>query len=448
VTEPELLGSRLELRRRRRRQRLRLVVVLVVLLAVSAAAFAVWLAADAPPRPQAAAAEGRTQSTLLLQVQAEDRTAVASALLAADPDDRTGAVLLVPQQVLVNVPGIGSLPFSRGLTSAPPQGSRDALSDLMGVTVDEGWVLPSARLVQLVDLLGGIPVEVDVPVVADSTVLLDVGPQRVDGAGAVQLLQYLAPEEQEQSRMARLQEVLDGVLTSLPAERAELVALLEGLGPESDSTLTPPELADRLLAVTAADGEGQLQYDNLPVLPIDTGVGVTAFRVDPPKLLSVVDRLLADSVPAGVREGGNRVLVLNGVGTPGWARRCAPGWRRPASCSSARATRRTSATRPRRCSCRGPPPRRRRSVRGSPRRSGSRRRVSSCRTSAPWRTSWCWSEPTSRPEPGRRRHVGWPVTAHRREKSPCPPPSAPSSWGWRPHRPPPTSSPATSCCST
>jgi len=317
LTGPELSGTRLELRRRRRRQRLRLVVTFVVLLALAAAAFAVWLAVDAPPRPVAAAAEVRSQSTLLLQVQAEDRTAVASALLAADPDDQTGAVLLVPQQVLVTVPGIGPLPFGRGLASAPPKGSRDALSDLLGVTVDEGWVLSSARLAELVDLLGGIPVEVDVPVVADGAVLLDVGPQRVDGARAVQLLQYLAPSEPEQSRMARLQEVLDGVLTSLPAERAELVALLEGLGPESDSTLTPPELADRLLAVTAADGEGQLQYDNLPVLPIDTGVGVTAFRVDPPKLLSVVDRLLADSVPAGVREGGNRVLVLNGVGTPG-----------------------------------------------------------------------------------------------------------------------------------
>ena len=311
-------GTRLELRRRRRRRRIRLVVSLVVLLAVAAAAFAVWLAVDAPPRPAAAAAaQVRTQSTMLLQVQGEDRTAVASALLSVDPADRTGAVLLVPQQVLVNVPGIGSLPFGRALGSAPPHGSRDALSDLMGVTVDDGWVLPTSRLVQLVDLLGGIPVEVDVPVVADSTVLLDVGSQRVDGARALLLMQHLAPEEQEQSRLARLQEVLDGVLSSLPAERAELVALLEGLGPESDATLTPPELADRLLAVTAADAEGQLQYDNLPVLPIDTGAGVTAFRVDPPKLVSVVDRLLADSVPAGVREGGNRVLVLNGVGTPG-----------------------------------------------------------------------------------------------------------------------------------
>ena len=310
-------GSRLELRRRRRRQRVRLGVSLVLLLAVVAAAFAVYLAVDAPVRPRAAAADVRTQSTLLLQVQAEDRTAMASALLAADPDDRTGAVLLVPQQVLVNVPGGGSLPFGRALGSAPPHSSRDALSDLMGVTVDDGWVLTSARLVQLIDLVGGIPVEVDVPVVAGSTVLLDVGAQRVDGARALQLVQYLAPEEQEQARMARLQEVLDGVLSSLPAERAELTALLEALGPESESTLTPPQLAARLLAVRAADGEGQIQYDNLPVLPIDTGGGVTAFRVDAPKLTAVVDRLLAESVPAGVREGGNRVLVLNGVGTPG-----------------------------------------------------------------------------------------------------------------------------------
>ena len=206
MTGPELASSRLELRRSRRRQRLRLVVTFVALLALAAAAFAVWLAVDAPPRPRAAAAaaEVRTQSTLLLQVQAEDRTVAASALLAVDADDRTGAVLLVPRQVLVNVPGIGSLPFGRGLSSAPPQGSRDALSDLMGVTVDEGWVLSSARLAQLVDLVGGIPVEVDVPVVADSTVLLDVGAQRVDGARAVQLLQYLAPEEPEQSRICLL----------------------------------------------------------------------------------------------------------------------------------------------------------------------------------------------------------------------------------------------------
>jgi anionic cell wall polymer biosynthesis LytR-Cps2A-Psr (LCP) family protein len=249
MTSPQQsAGGRLELRQRRRRQRLRLVVAAVVLLAVAAAAFAVYLAADAPARPQTAVAQVRTQSTLLLQVQAPDQTAVASALLASDPDVETGAVLLVPSQVLVNVPGVGSLPLGRALSSAPPHGSRDALSDLMGVTVDEGWILSTEQLTQLVDAVGGIPVEVDVPVVVDSAVLLDVGPQRVDGARALELMQYLAPEEQEQSRLARLQEVLDGLLSSLPGARGELVTLLQTVDAEAGATLAPPALADLLLA--------------------------------------------------------------------------------------------------------------------------------------------------------------------------------------------------------
>lgn len=310
-------GSRTELRRRRRRRRTRLVAVLVTMLAVLAAAFAVYLAADAPEPPATAEPEVRTQSTLLLRMQAADGTAAASALLARDPEEGTGAAVLVPPQVLVNVPGTGSLPFGRASGTVSAQGSRDALSDLLGVTVDEGWMLPTTALAQLVDALGGIPVEVDVPVVRDQTVVLNPGAQQVDGARAVELLLYLAPEEPEQARLARVQEVLDGIVQALPETSAELTPVLQSLGEGSVSTLEPPELADFLVGLAAADADGQLQYDTLPVVPIDPGGGVTAFRVDAPRLVPVVDRLLADSVPPGVREGGNRVLVLNGVGTPG-----------------------------------------------------------------------------------------------------------------------------------
>lgn len=311
-------GRRLELRRRRRRRRVQLTTVLVVLLVAAAAAFAVYLAADDPEPPAGGTSpEQRTQQTLLLQVQGPDGAAAASALLAHDPDEGTGSVVLVPPQVLATVPGTGSLPFGRALATVDAQGSRDALSDLMGVTVDDGWVLPLDGLAALVDALGGIPVEVDVPVVRDSTVVLSAGAQQVDGARAVELLLYLAPEEQEQSRLARVQEVLDGIVQSLPEEPADVRALVSALGEGSVSTLDPPALADLLLGLAAADEDGQLQYDTLPVIPIDPGGGVTAFRVDAERLPTLVDRLLADSVPPGVREGGNRVLVLNGVGTPG-----------------------------------------------------------------------------------------------------------------------------------
>ena len=311
-------SRRMELRRRRRRHRVRLVALIVTLAAVAAALFAVYLAKEAPAPPGVTQEEVRTQRTLLVQVQGDNGAAAASALLAHDPEAETGAALLIPPQVLVTVPGREQLQFGRALATVPPQGSRDALSDLIGVTVDDGWVLTTQVLTTLVDALGGIPVDVDVPIVQGQTVLLSPGAQNLNGAQAAQFLLYLGPEEQEQARLARLQEVLDGLINVLPRTSQELTAQLATLGPRSIATYTQQsELADFLLGLATDDEAGQLQYDTLPVIPIDPGGGVQAFRVDAPKLTTVVDRLLADSVPPGVREGGNRVLVLNGVGTPG-----------------------------------------------------------------------------------------------------------------------------------
>ena len=296
---------------------MRLVAVLVAVLALLAAAFAVYLAQDSPAPPTAEPPAQRTQSTLLFQVQGPNGAAAASALLAFNPKSVEGSAVLIPPQVLVTVPGTGSLPFGRALSSVPAQGSRDALSDLMGVTVDNGWVVTVPVLTDLIDALGGIPVDVDVPVVRGDTVVLSAGAQSLNGANATEFLLYLAPGEQEQSRLARLQEILDGLVNVLPRTSEELVPLLEVLGGRSVTTLELPELADFLLGLATADEAGQLQYDTLPVIPIDPGGGVLAFRVDADRLIPLVDRLLAASVPEGVREGGNRVLVLNGVGTPG-----------------------------------------------------------------------------------------------------------------------------------
>lgn len=326
VTHTQVPGSgrRAAARKRRRQRQRRLVALGVALVLLAAAAVAVLLdrrAPDAAPAPQAA--QGRTQQTLLFQVRSEAGSgALASALLAADPLSGSGAVVLVPPQVIVDVPGAGSVAFGQALGSAadagtdaaagPPSAPADALSDLLGVTVDGSWVLDSAALVQLVDALAGITATVDVPVLQDGSVVLPQGEQRLDGARALLLLGYLEEGEQEQARLARVQEVLDGVLAALPDDPAVVAGRLDGLGPASGSTLATPQLAELLLELTAQDR--QLQYDSLPVIPIDPGGGVTAFRLDAAAAGALVDRLLAQSVREGARQTGNRVLVLNGVG--------------------------------------------------------------------------------------------------------------------------------------
>jgi anionic cell wall polymer biosynthesis LytR-Cps2A-Psr (LCP) family protein len=310
-------GRRAELRRaRRRRQRIVLAAVLGV--AVVLAAVVVFVKArggEAPTTP--IAKQTRTQSTLLFQVQGESGDAIASALLAHDPAGHTGGAVLIPSQVIVTVPGTGALQLGRALKTVPPERSRSAVGDLLGVTVDAGWVVDVPTLGRLIDQLGGIVVDVDVPVVVARVVVLNEGSQRVDGQHATAFMRYLAAGEQEQARLARLQDVLDGVLTALPKSTAQVGTVLSGLGARSNASEPLPKLASFLIGLAADSRSEALQYDSLPVIAIDPGNGITSFRVDADATRALVDRLLAQSVPPGARQTGNRVLVLNGVGTPG-----------------------------------------------------------------------------------------------------------------------------------
>lgn len=297
---------------RRKRKRNTRVAAVVAAVAVLVVAVVVVLGHTGGGKKKSTTT--RTQRTVLLQVKGADGTAIASALLAHDPAGNQGAVVLVPPQVIVAVPGFGTQPFGRALATTSVRGSRDALADLMGVTVDGSWVLDSATFSRLVDVEGGITVDVDVPVLAARTVLLQPGHQRVNGAQALAFGTYLAPGEQEQTRLARLQAVIDGIVTALPAD---VRSLLGSLGRGSQPSIPVSVLASVLSGLKADDGKDQLQYRSLPVIKVDAGTDETRFRIDPHATRNLVDELLAASVPPGVRSTGNRVLVLNGVGTPG-----------------------------------------------------------------------------------------------------------------------------------
>jgi anionic cell wall polymer biosynthesis LytR-Cps2A-Psr (LCP) family protein len=256
----------------------------------------------------------RTQQTVLLQVAGVDGSSIASALLAHDPKSSEGSAVLVPPQVIVTVPGLGSQTFGKSLASTGAKGSREALSDLMGVVVDASWTLDRPTFGRLVDQEGGISVTVDAPVMSGRVVLLQPGTQKVNGTHALAFATYLAAGEQEQTRLARLQAVLDGIVSALPPDPR---SLLGSLGAGSRASTPVSTLAAFLAGLKKDDGKSQLQYRSLPVIKVDTGSDDTRFRLDAAATRSLVDELLAGSIPPGSRAEGNRVLVLNGVGTPG-----------------------------------------------------------------------------------------------------------------------------------
>lgn len=256
----------------------------------------------------------RTQRTLLFALAAPGRPAVEAALLAADPANGSGSILLLPSPTLAAAPGYGDTTVGGVFALPDPALPAATVSDLLGVTVDYTWRLSPAGLAALVDRLGGVTVDVDTTVTGPGNVVVaSPGTQHLDGAQASAFASFLGPGEEEQARPPRLQEVLDAVLGELP--RTGAAALLGSLGPDSTSSQPPAALARFLLTLAGSDYVDH--QEELPVLAVDTGAAQPSLRIDPTATQAVIDQTLAASIPPGRRAGNNRVLVENNVGTPG-----------------------------------------------------------------------------------------------------------------------------------
>lgn len=278
----------------------------------------------------------RSQSTVLLQVQGSNRTAEASVLLAHDPATKTGVEVLVPSRVITDVCGYG--PQNFGDVLALPNGvssSQQALSSMLNdVTIDGSWVVTPAQLAKLIDVFGGVTVDVDVNVVRHTgggggQILVPAGPnQKLNGTKAVEYALYnTSPSADAAAQLARMNSVIDATLQVLPTTPAPIAAALRQLGPGATSTLGANQLAT-LLAGLAADNRtsGGVFFTDLPTTPIEDGGGSPSYRIDDSAsgVPQLVHSQLADSVPADANQPHPSVLLLNGVGTPGLVQTACP----------------------------------------------------------------------------------------------------------------------------
>jgi anionic cell wall polymer biosynthesis LytR-Cps2A-Psr (LCP) family protein len=308
------LGKRASERAKRRKQRRRLTAAGVVAVVVLLVLVSAVLITNGGKGGGKKAVATRTQHTLLLQIKGSDGTAVGSALLAHDPKTKSGVVVLVPPEVLPNGSCGNGQAFGKLLQTASPTTSRNTLADLMGIVIDGSWVLDGTTFSQLVDQLGGIRATVDAPVISGRTILLQQGAQQLSGANALLFATYLGPQEQEQTRLTRLQAVIAGILAKLPADPENVV---KGLGGGSQLTTSPASLSDLLTGLTTDDAAGNLQNRSLPVTPRASGNDDIHFGLNAAETRSLVDDVLAGSILPGARMTDNRVFVSNGVGTPG-----------------------------------------------------------------------------------------------------------------------------------
>ncbi len=265
----------------------------------------------------------RTQQTMLLQIRGKDGGATASALMADDSTRKQASVVLVPNQVVAQVPGRGVQAF--GTVVGHPDGpalSRSTLADLLGVRVDTSWVFDQRAFARLVDSLGGITVDVDVDITGNgkgSGVLVPRGPaQQLNGTRALAMISYRAPGEDELTSLPRFRRVLTGVLAKLPSGSDALSLLAGKLGKGSEIS-TQSQVTGVLDGVRADSAVGRTTYQVMPVLAVD-GTGQAGYRIEAGGVNRMVNQILANSRLPGRFDRGDRVLILDQVGAPGLGR--------------------------------------------------------------------------------------------------------------------------------
>jgi hypothetical protein len=148
-------------------------------------------------------------------------------------------------------------------------------------------------------------------------VVVPAGAGHLGGAQAAAYATFLSPDEAEQQRLARFSTVFQAVLARLPQDSAAITSALHRLGAHASSTMTPARLAG-VLAGLRSDAVGQqLAFDTVPTRPLDGGTGTTVLVLDSTALPDLLRRGFAGSLPTQVAGAPVRVVLQNGVGTPG-----------------------------------------------------------------------------------------------------------------------------------
>jgi LytR cell envelope-related transcriptional attenuator len=182
---------------------------------------------------------------------------------------RPASVLAIPAAITINLPGQNLGTLAEAASAEDATLVEVAIENLLGAPVDESLLAPLSSLTGVVDGLGGI----------------DLRDRHALGSEVDAYLSDIPDDAPGDLAFLRWQDVLEGVIAAAPGEPAALPEPLRPLLSDTDPSLL-----------------------GLPVIDIGGGL----LRPDQDNLQALVTEHL---VPA--RDVLTRLVVLNGVGTPG-----------------------------------------------------------------------------------------------------------------------------------
>ncbi len=242
------------------------------------------------------------QGTMLVAVR-DEKSLITDAVVhgaVATPDTvPVGSWLSMQPGLAIAVNNLGSVSLSQRGPFAPADVARDVSNEL-GFDVDGAFILDRLAFAALVDSVGGVTVNSPVPVVAvdadgKTTVLVKAGKSKLYGPAAAQYVIALNPNEEQEGRMARFNEVWTQVLLKLPGNLDRVRSIVGSLGSLSRVSLSPEEVSEALLnAQTSLTA--RTMTTSTPSAAV-AGVGATAiYTVIPAKTQPTILGLFAPSV--------------------------------------------------------------------------------------------------------------------------------------------------------
>jgi hypothetical protein len=232
-------------------------------------------------------------------------------------DGKKAQEILLPSRLLVDVPGQGSTQLSAA-TGSGPSAAAASIENALHVRIDGTWVLDPTTLAALVDAEGGVDVTLTndvLPNDGSTTLSIGVGQSHINGTQAEQLALAIGSQEPEASRLARQQILVEAILAKLPSGTAQIAALLQSA--QLTGALTVGSLATLLDHARDEIADGQAASTMVPNNEIDSGSGTPSYGLDDAATASMVSSRLAGAALPTPLGGRARILVENGVGTPG-----------------------------------------------------------------------------------------------------------------------------------
>jgi len=296
-----------------------LLIVLLVLGALVAAALLITptresiliLGSDARPDEIKRGVVGRTDTLLLF---------------VADRTTPRVAMVSVPRDLWVAIPGYGEERINAAFELGGSQAAKQTVSNVLAQRVDRFAVVGLQGVRDVVDAAGGVDITVAQAIHDDSyptddygyqTVDIPAGRQHMDGDTA---LKYARTRHQDSDfgRIARQQQVLAAVRTAMlnPVNWPRLPAVVAAVSQSIKSDVTPLDAIAIGAAILRDPGDpDRLVIDTTLVTPITGEDG--AYLLEPRSdLKPAVARFLGGSSNASVE-------ILNGAGVAGLAARTA-----------------------------------------------------------------------------------------------------------------------------